>query len=246
MEIGAGVTMASIAASRDLAFLAPAARIDRRAGGPQHGDGRRQSLRPTALTATSPSRCWRSARRSCSRPAAAPQSIEDFLRDRGRDRTRIVAASSCRAARSVRLPLPQGHARQAEGRRRPVDRGRAAAVGRPRGLGRAHRLRQHGADAAARARRRAGAGGPAPRRAGHRARWRVALEGLSPPTDALASEWYRREVAPVHLKRLLLGAETAAHGQEAGPVHTQRFREGRPSSRKGRTCSTCCAAASAI
>lgn len=32
----------------------------------------------------------------------------------------------------------------------------------------------------------------------------VATEGLSPPTDELASEWYRREVAPVHLKRLLL------------------------------------------
>ena len=33
----------------------------------------------------------------------------------------------------------------------------------------------------------------------------VAAEGLSPPTDALASSWYRREVAPVHLTRLLLG-----------------------------------------
>lgn len=29
------------------------------------------------------------------------------------------------------------------------------------------------------------------------------LEGLVPATDALASEWYRREVAPVHLRRLL-------------------------------------------
>ncbi|MEM9430087.1 MAG: FAD binding domain-containing protein [Pseudomonadota bacterium] len=32
----------------------------------------------------------------------------------------------------------------------------------------------------------------------------VATEGLSPPDDALASAWYRREVAPVHLRRLLL------------------------------------------
>ena len=31
----------------------------------------------------------------------------------------------------------------------------------------------------------------------------IALEGLDPPTDALASAWYRREVAGVHLKRLL-------------------------------------------
>ena len=35
----------------------------------------------------------------------------------------------------------------------------------------------------------------------------VALDGLRPPTDPLASEWYRREVAPVHLRRLLLDLE---------------------------------------
>lgn len=29
-------------------------------------------------------------------------------------------------------------------------------------------------------------------------------EGVSPPTDAVASEWYRREVLPVHFRRLLL------------------------------------------
>ena len=32
----------------------------------------------------------------------------------------------------------------------------------------------------------------------------VALEGTDPPTDAIASAWYRREVLPVHLGRLLL------------------------------------------
>lgn len=35
----------------------------------------------------------------------------------------------------------------------------------------------------------------------------VATEGLAPPDDALASSWYRREVAPVHLRRLLLGED---------------------------------------
>lgn len=34
-----------------------------------------------------------------------------------------------------------------------------------------------------------------------------ATEGLDPPKDELASAWYRREVAPVHLRRLLLGEE---------------------------------------
>ncbi|MCT7377232.1 FAD binding domain-containing protein [Chelativorans salis] len=33
----------------------------------------------------------------------------------------------------------------------------------------------------------------------------AALEGIDPPTDAIASAWYRREVLPVHLGRLLLG-----------------------------------------
>jgi CO/xanthine dehydrogenase FAD-binding subunit len=33
----------------------------------------------------------------------------------------------------------------------------------------------------------------------------AALEGVRPATDAIASEWYRREVLPVHLGRLLTG-----------------------------------------
>jgi CO/xanthine dehydrogenase FAD-binding subunit len=33
----------------------------------------------------------------------------------------------------------------------------------------------------------------------------VAAEGTSPATDAISSAWYRREMAAVHLKRLLLG-----------------------------------------
>lgn len=35
----------------------------------------------------------------------------------------------------------------------------------------------------------------------------VATEGLELPDDPIASAWYRREVAPVHLRRLLLGEE---------------------------------------
>ncbi len=38
----------------------------------------------------------------------------------------------------------------------------------------------------------------------------AAAEGTAPPSDALASEWYRREVAPVHLGRLLLGGGEGA------------------------------------
>lgn len=38
----------------------------------------------------------------------------------------------------------------------------------------------------------------------------AATQGTSPATDAIASEWYRREVAPVHLRRLLLGESAEA------------------------------------
>ena len=38
----------------------------------------------------------------------------------------------------------------------------------------------------------------------------VATQGLSPIDDALASAWYRMEVAPVHLRRLLLNEEPDA------------------------------------
>ncbi len=30
------------------------------------------------------------------------------------------------------------------------------------------------------------------------------LEGTDPPTDAIASRWYREQIAPVYLKRLLM------------------------------------------
>jgi CO/xanthine dehydrogenase FAD-binding subunit len=41
----------------------------------------------------------------------------------------------------------------------------------------------------------------------------VAAAEISPPTDAIASAWYRKAVLPVHLRRLLL----AALPQEALP-----------------------------
>jgi CO/xanthine dehydrogenase FAD-binding subunit len=37
----------------------------------------------------------------------------------------------------------------------------------------------------------------------------VATEGTAPADDAIASAWWRREILPVHLRRLLLGAGAA-------------------------------------
>ena len=40
---------------------------------------------------------------------------------------------------------------------------------------------------------------------------KVATEGLNPPTDPIASSWYRLAVAPVHLRRVLLGTHAGEH-----------------------------------
>ena len=37
----------------------------------------------------------------------------------------------------------------------------------------------------------------------------VAAEGTSPADDAIASAWWRREILPIHLRRLLVGAAQA-------------------------------------
>ena len=37
----------------------------------------------------------------------------------------------------------------------------------------------------------------------------VAADGTSPADDAIASAWWRREILPVHLRRLLLGASAS-------------------------------------
>ena len=37
----------------------------------------------------------------------------------------------------------------------------------------------------------------------------VAADGTSPADDAIASAWWRREILPIHLRRLLLGANQA-------------------------------------
>jgi len=37
----------------------------------------------------------------------------------------------------------------------------------------------------------------------------VAADGTAPTDDAIASAWWRRQILPVHLRRLLLGAGKA-------------------------------------
>ncbi len=200
LRIGAGVTMAVIARSSDAAFLAPAARA---VGGPAIRNmatigGNLFAEHPygdfaTALLALDAQVEWADGRK---------EAIEAFLQNRAQARNLVAA---------VTVPRPQS----GDFRFLKVSRVKPKGVSvmtlaawLPRPAGRLNDVRIA-----------FGAMGPTPLRAkacesalngasldeaGIAAALRVAVDGLAPPDDALASSWYRREVAPVHLKRLLL------------------------------------------
>jgi CO/xanthine dehydrogenase FAD-binding subunit len=201
VAIGAGVSMATIGSHRDLTFLAPVARA---VGGPQIRNmasvgGNLFAPHPygdfaTALLALG-------ARVNLVGQGGAARPLADVLRDR--ERISLVA--------SVHVPRPQS----------PADFGflKVSRI-KPKGVSvmsiAAYLPRQGGRIRGARV--AFGAMGPTPMQAGSVERAldgqsldaatiaraaQVAVDGLEPATDALASAWYRREVAGVHLKRLL-------------------------------------------
>lgn len=203
--VGAGATMAQIAASRDLAFLAPVAGV---VGGPAirnmatvggnlfaYGNYGDLAAALLALGATV----------NLAGSGGRGVTIDDFLRDRDRHAGTLV--------QSVTVP-------------RPRDAGafRFVKVSRvkPKGvsvLSIAAFVPQSGGRVQG-ARVAYCAMGPAPLRASAVERVlegqpldattieraaSVAVDGITPPTDALATSWYRAQVAGVHLKRLLSG-----------------------------------------
>ncbi|MDX2204931.1 MAG: FAD binding domain-containing protein [Hyphomicrobiaceae bacterium] len=201
VTIGAGVTMTMIAAHRDVAFLAPVARA---VGGPQVRNmatvgGNLFAPHPygdfaVALLALG-------ARVAIAGQSGAARPLADVLRNR--DRAGLVT--------SIQVPRPQA----------PADFAflKVSRI-KPKGASvlsvAAHLPRQGGRIRGARV--AFGAMGPMPLQAAAVERVlegqsldaatiaraaQVAADGLDPPTDALASAWYRREVAGVHLKRLL-------------------------------------------
>ena len=207
VRLGAGVTMAEILANRELAFLHPAARA---VGGPAL---RAQATLGGNLFAPPPygdlcaALLALDARVSVqSGYSARDLSIEEFLRRRGNGTRDLVTG--------VELTRPRGDAR--------AFRFLKVSRVRPKGVSLftvAARLEESGGRLSgvriayanmASAPARAGAAeraleGRRLDRASIEAAAAVAAEGFSPPSDALASAWYRREVAPVHLSRLLLG-----------------------------------------
>ena len=208
LRIGAGVTMAAVLASRDLAFLHPAARA---VGGPAV---RAQATVGGNLFALPPYGDFTAAlfaldARVSVQSGYSPRDVplDEFLRSRGATdtMTRPVVAA-------VEVARPRG---ERAFRFLKVSRVRPKGVSL---LTIAARL-EESAGRLSGVRIAYANMGPVPMRAaaveraleGRRlersvveAAAAVAVDGCSPPTDALASAWYRREVLPVHLSRLLL------------------------------------------
>ncbi len=205
VSIGAGVTMAQVIASRDTGFLAPVARL---VGGPAV---RNMATVGGNLFAASPYGDFAAALLALDArivtTAGQPVGIEEFLATRERDagrtivtavlvpRTRDSAAFRFHKASRIK---PKGVSILSIAAHLPTAGGRVA---KPRVVYGAMGAKPVRALAVERALE-----GRSLDESGIAEALRAATEGIDPPTDAIASEWYRRQVAPVHLKRLLLGA----------------------------------------
>ncbi len=209
VTVGAGVTMAQIMAHRDLAFLVPVARV---VGGPQIRNmatvgGNLFAHHPygdfaVALLALG-ARVVMAGQGLAGQGSAKP--LEDVLRDRGRTGITQPIVAAIDIARP-RDPRAFGFLKVSRIKPKGVSVMSIAA----------HLPREGGRIRGARI--AFGAMGPTPLRALAAERVlegqsldaatiaraaQVACDGLDPPTDGLASAWYRREVAGTHLKRLL-------------------------------------------
>jgi CO/xanthine dehydrogenase FAD-binding subunit len=208
--IGAACTMNEIAAHRDAAFLAPVARV---VGGP--------AVRTAAtiggnLFAQSPYGEMSTALLALGATVrfagqgSNQVGIDEFLSSRDRYRNQIVRAVSV-----PRVNDPNGFRFLKVTRVKPkgaavisiaVRLGRGGGSGGAGGSGETRIAFNNMGPVPTRARaaEQALQGGNVDEGSASRAA-AVVTQGMSPPTDWLASDWYRREVAPVHFKRLLLG-----------------------------------------
>ena len=208
LVIGAGVTMSAVAANRETQFLAPVAL---EVGGPAV---RNMATVGGNLFARSPYGDFTTALLALDAtvlvvegPGRREVPIADFLRERsGSEPRRLVAGVSLRRPqlRDFRFEKltrvkPHGVSVIAIAAHLPMSGGRVqgarvaycSMAPRPVRVPAVERAHE----------------GKSLDPAGIAAALAAAVEGLDPPTDAIASAWYRREVAPVILKRLLLGRQ---------------------------------------
>ena len=206
VELGAGVTMAAILAERELAFLHPVARA---VGGP--------AVREAAtvggnLFAPSPYGDFAAALLALDTTVSLAGGqgqrelpLEELLgrRERGVSLVSSVAfkrpaGDAFRFAKITRVH-PKGLSVLSIAALLPLASGRVAGARIAYGAMDHTPIRAKAAERALEG-RSLDATGIAPALA-------VAADGTSPSDDAIASAWWRRELLPVHLRRLLLGAE---------------------------------------
>jgi len=202
VTIGAGITMSEIIANRDTAFLAPVARV---VGGP--------AIRAMATVggnffAASPYGDFAAALLALDARVAlvggSPVPIGDFLDQRDREPRRIVTTvqvpkpRETRAFRFLKVSRvkPKGVAVISIAAHLPMQGGRISGARVVYGAMGSRPLRALAVEQALE--------GRTLDEQGIAQALAVATDGINPPTDPLASEWYRRSIAPVHLKRLLL------------------------------------------
>lgn len=206
LVIGAGVTMAEIATHRDTAFLAPVARL---VGGPAV---RTMATVGGNLFAANPYGDFTVALLALGATVTLAGTgsgrgipIDDFLRDRDRHAAGLVAAVAVQRPRDagafrfakVARVKPKGVALLALAAHLPATGGRLRGVrvayggmaSKPTRAAAVERVLE----------------GQTLDTATIEAAARAAADGFDPPTDSLASTWYRREVVGVHLRRLLEG-----------------------------------------
>jgi CO/xanthine dehydrogenase FAD-binding subunit len=208
ITIGAGVTFARILAERDLAFLhAPARSI----GGPAV---RNMGTVGGNLFAPSPYGDFTVALLALDATVsvqgglgARDMAIEEFLQSRERQSGALVLAVSCQRPaipdafryRKVARIKPKGGSVITLAAHLPVSGGRVSGARIALGSMAAMQIRARAAERALE--------GRALDDAAISAAAAVAAEGVSPADNALGSAWYRREIAGVHLRRLLSGLE---------------------------------------
>lgn len=199
LRIGAGATMADILASREAELLHPVARA---IGGPQV---RAMATVGGNLFAPHPYGDFAVALIALGARAVLAQggarAVEDLVRERARPP--LVAAIEVPRPRDPRAfgflkvsrVKPKGVSVMSIAALLPREGGRIRGARVAWGAMGPHPMRGSGAERALE--------GQALDPATLARAVQAAAEGLEPPTDALASTWYRREVAGVHLKRLL-------------------------------------------
>jgi CO/xanthine dehydrogenase FAD-binding subunit len=208
VTIGAGVTFARILAERELAFLHPVARS---IGGPAV---RNMGTVGGNLFARSPYGDFAVALLALDAAVTVQGNfgtrdvgIEEFLQSRERQAGLLVTAISCRRPanaeafryRKIARIKPKGGSVITLAAHLPMSGGRVAGARIALGS-------MAPAPVRARAAERALEGRPLDA-AAIGAAAAAATEGTAPTDNALASAWYRREIAGVHLRRLLSGQD---------------------------------------